>query len=114
MHSLLHRDLPQLPWFPSLSVPFVNIALDPVFIFLFFICERQCCTTVLSQAISTLWVVSFLLVAKDTASPGEKVYGPGAKSLSSMYRAGTCYFIMQSSESIVTLLLQLIPASVRR
>ena len=65
-----------------------NIVLDPVFIFVFHMGVRGAAlATVISQAISTLWVVLFLLEAK--------VILP-------CIALGLAAFIMQSSESIVT------------
>jgi Na+-driven multidrug efflux pump len=92
-----------------------NIVLDPVFIFVFHMGVRGAAlATVISQAISTLWVVSFLCGQKDTASPQEKASPPGGKGRSSLYRAGTCCFYHAVKRKYCNCLLQFIPASVRR
>ena len=80
-----------------------NIVLDPVFIFCFSYGGTRCCTgnCYLTGDFHTLG--SFIpLRQKDTASPQEKASPSGGKSCSSCIALGLAAFIMQSSESIVT------------
>ena len=58
--------------------------------------------TVISQAISTLWVVSFLCGKRHCFTSGKKHLHLEAKVVLPCIALGLAAFIMQSSESIVT------------
>ena len=80
-----------------------NIVLDPVFIFVFHMGVRGAAlATVISQAISTLWVVSFLCSKKTLLHLKKKHLHLEAKVILPCIALGLAAFIMQSSESIVT------------
>ena len=80
-----------------------NIVLDPVFIFVFHMGVRGAAlATVISQAISTLWVVSFLCGKKTLLHLRKKHLHLEAKVVLPCIALGLAAFIMQSSESIVT------------
>ena len=81
----------------------VNIALDPLFIFVFHMGVRGAAlATVISQAISTLWVVLFLCGKKTQLHLRKKHLHLEAKVVLPCIALGLAAFIMQSSESIVT------------
>ena len=79
-----------------------NITLDPVFIFAFHMgVKGAALATVLSQAVSTIWVVLFLC-GKKTQIHIRKDYLPlKATIILPCIALGLAAFIMQASESIV-------------
>ena len=80
-----------------------NIVLDPVFIFVFHMGVRGAAlATVISQAISTLWVVLFLCGKKTLLRLRKKHLHLEARVVLPCIALGLAAFIMQSSESIVT------------
>ena len=80
-----------------------NITLDPVFIFALHMgVKGAALATILSQAISTIWVVSFLSGKKTLLHFRKKYMHLEAKVILPCIALGLAAFIMQSSESIVT------------
>ncbi|MBS5483645.1 MAG: MATE family efflux transporter, partial [Eubacterium sp.] len=80
-----------------------NITLDPVFIFVFNMgVKGAALATVLSQAISTIWVVVFLSGKKTQLHLRKKYMGLKPKIFLPCVALGLATFIMQASESIVT------------
>ena len=80
-----------------------NITLDPVFIFVFNIgVKRAALATVLSQAISTIWVVVFLSGKKTQLHLLKKYMDLKPKIFLPCVALGLATFIMQASESVVT------------
>ena len=79
-----------------------NITLDPVFIFVFHLgVKGAALATVLSQAVSTIWVIRFLC-GKKTQIHIRKDYLPlKATIILPCIALGLAAFIMQASESIV-------------
>ena len=80
-----------------------NITLDPVFIFVFNMgVKGAALATVLSQAISTIWVVVFLSGKKTQLHLRKKYMGLKPKIFLPCVALGLASFIMQASESVVT------------
>ena len=80
-----------------------NITLDPVFIFVFNMgVKGAALATVLSQAISTIWVVVFLSGKKTQLHLRKKYMGLRPKIFLPCVALGLATFIMQASESVVT------------
>jgi len=80
-----------------------NITLDPVFIFAFHMgVKGAALATVISQAISTIWVVSFLCGKKTHLHLRKKYMRLEPKVFVPCVTLGLAAFIMQASESIVT------------
>ena len=80
-----------------------NITLDPVFIFVFNMgVKGAALATVLSQAISTMWVVVFLSGKKTQLHLRKKYMGLKPKVFLPCVALGLATFIMQASESVVT------------
>ena len=80
-----------------------NITLDPVFIFVFNMgVKGAALATVLSQAISTIWVVVFLSGKKTQLHLQKKYMGLKPKIFLPCVALGLATFIMQASESVVT------------
>ena len=80
-----------------------NITLDPVFIFVFNMgVKGAALATVLSQAISTIWVVVFLSGKKTQLHLQKKNMGLKPKIFLPCVALGLATFIMQASESVVT------------
>ena len=80
-----------------------NITLDPVFIFAFHMgVKGAALATVISQAISTIWVVVFLSGKKTQLHLRKKYMGLKPKIFLPCVALGLATFIMQASESVVT------------
>ena len=80
-----------------------NITLDPVFIFVFNMgVKGAALATVLSQAISTMWVVVFLSGKKTQLHLRKKYMDLKPKIFLPCVALGLATFIMQASESVVT------------
>lgn len=80
----------------------LNIVLDPIFIFVFGMgVKGAALATVLSQAVSALWVVSFLRGKKTALRLQGKNLRPVAAVILPCLALGLSPFIMQSTESIL-------------
>ena len=80
-----------------------NIILDPIFIFLFKMgVAGAALATVISQGISCVWVLVFLCGKKSAVRlKGENLIG-GVRLLAPCVALGLSTFIMQSSESVIS------------
>lgn len=79
-----------------------NIILDPIFIFGFNMgVEGAALATIISQALSACWVLSFLLGKKSTLKIRRKNLKLERKIVYSSLALGSAPFIMQSTESLV-------------
>ena len=80
-----------------------NIALDPVFIFGFHMGVRGAAlATIISQALSCTWVVGFLCSKKTRLRLKKENLGLQAGIILPCIALGTAAFIMQTSESIIS------------
>ncbi|MGI5963316.1 MAG: MATE family efflux transporter [Lawsonibacter sp.] len=84
----------------------LNIVLDPIFIFVFGLGVRGAAiATVLSQAVSALWVVGFLCSRHTGLRLSLSYMRPNWKVIVQIGSLGIAPFIMQSTESLVTVVL---------
>lgn len=80
-----------------------NIILDPIFIFGFNMDVRGAAfATIISQALSCIWVVSFLCGKKTTLRIKKKNIGLQPKIVLPCVALGTSVFVMQASESVIS------------
>lgn len=80
-----------------------NIILDPIFIFGFKMGVRGAAlATVLSQAMSCIWVLSFLLGKKTTLKIRRQYLALDPKFILPSLALGLATFIMQASESVIS------------
>lgn len=80
-----------------------NIILDPVFIFGFHMDVRGAAlATIISQALSCAWVVSFLCGKKTTLKIRCKNLGINPKIILPCLALGVSVFVMQASESVIS------------
>ena len=80
-----------------------NITLDPIFIFAFHMgVKGAALATVISQAVSTVWVVLFLCGKKTQLHLRKKYMRLEAKVIIPCVTLGLATFIMQASESVIT------------
>ena len=80
-----------------------NIALDPLFIYGFDMGVRGAAlATILSQALSTAWVVSFLCSKRSILRLRAKNLIPTPKIVLPCIALGSATFIMQASESVIS------------
>lgn len=79
-----------------------NIILDPVFIFgLNMGVKGAALATVISQAVSCVWVISFLSGKKSVLRLKKENLFPGAKLILPCVALGASTFVMQASESVI-------------
>lgn len=84
----------------------INIALDPLFIFTFGLgVQGAALATVLSQAVSAVWVMSFLRGRKTHLRIRRRYLRPRASVMLPVLALGVSPFIMQSTESLVNIAL---------
>lgn len=80
-----------------------NIILDPIFIFGFHMgVKGAALATVISQACSCIWVLSFLFGNKTVLKIKTKYLLPKAKIILPSLALGLATFIMQASESVIS------------
>ena len=81
----------------------LNVLLDPLFIFVFGMGVRGAAVaTVLSQAVSALWVVRFLRSEKSSLRLRKEYFRLDKRLLLPAIALGASPFIMQSTESLLT------------
>jgi len=81
-----------------------NIALDPLFIYAFGMgVQGAALATVLSQALSCAWVISFLCSSKSLLRLRTKNLVPTPKVVLPCVALGSATFIMQASESVISI-----------
>ena len=84
----------------------LNIILDPLFIFAFRMGVRGAAlATIISQGVSACWVVGFLCSRRSGLRIRRKNMGLEAKVIGGIAALGVAPFIMQSTESLVTVVL---------
>ena len=84
----------------------VNIILDPVFIFVLDMGVVGAATaTVISQALSAVWVLRFLISAKSQIHLRISDLKPDVKILGSILALGVSPFIMSATESAITIVM---------
>ena len=84
----------------------INIILDPILIFACNMGVRGAAlATIISQAVSAIWVVRFLCSKKSIIKIRKKYLRLSAKTVASIAALGISPFIMQSTESLVTITL---------
>lgn len=81
-----------------------NIILDPILIFGFKMgVQGAALATVISQALSCIWVLSFLFGKKSLLKLRKCYFGLNLKIILPCLALGTATFIMQASESIISI-----------
>ena len=84
----------------------INFVLDPIFIFTFGMGVRGAAlATIISQAVSAVWVIRFLTSKKSVIRIRRKHVRLSAKTVGSIAALGISPFIMQSTESLVMITL---------
>ena len=84
----------------------LNIVLDPIFIFVFnWGVQGAALATILSQAVSACWVVGFLCSRRSGLRIRIAYLRPDRRVISRIAGLGVAPFIMQSTESLVTVVL---------
>lgn len=83
-----------------------NIILDPVFIFTFGMgVKGAACATVISQALSALWTVGFLVSKKSSLTIKLKAMKPDFSVIRNVMSLGISPFIMRATESLISIVL---------
>ncbi len=84
----------------------INIILDPIFIFVFNMgVQGAAIATVISQAVSAIWVVQFLLSKKSNIIIKKKHFKLKKSVILPVMALGLSPFVMQSTESLVNIAL---------
>ena len=93
---------PGIAMFSTLIGAFLNIILDPIFIFVLEMgVKGAAIATVISQACSAAWVIGFLFSKKATLNLARKYMRLDRKIILSIFGLGISPFIMASTESLV-------------
>lgn len=83
-----------------------NIILDPIFIFVFQMGVKGAATaTVISQALSALWTVGFLMGKKSSLTIKLWAMKPDFRIIGSVMALGVSPFIMRATESLISVVL---------
>ena len=81
-----------------------NIILDPIFIFAFDMgVQGAALATIISQAVSAIWVLSFLLGNKTKLKIRKENLVPSAKILAPVFALGISPFIMNATEAVINI-----------
>ncbi len=81
-----------------------NIILDPIFIFVLHMGVRGAAlATIISQAVSAVWVVSFLMSEKTKLRIRRKYLKPDIRLLLPVLALGLAPFVMQTTEALVNI-----------
>ncbi|MBQ5678225.1 MAG: MATE family efflux transporter [Clostridia bacterium] len=81
-----------------------NIILDPIFIFGFKMGVRGAAfATIISQAVSAIWVLSFLIGKKTKLKIRKENLMPSAKILAPVFALGISPFIMNTTEAVINI-----------
>lgn len=84
----------------------LNIVLDPIFIFTMDMgVKGAALATIISQAVSAVWVVCFLISKKSVIRIKPENMKPDWKIIGSVCALGISPFVMQSTEALVTIVL---------
>ncbi len=84
----------------------LNLILDPIFIFLFGLgVTGAAIATVISQAVSAIWVVSFLLGKKATLKLRGTYLRPHWPSIKSICGLGVSPFVMRATEGLISVVM---------
>ena len=84
----------------------INIVLDPIFIFVLGMgVQGAALATILSQAVSSIWVVCFLLSSKSAFQIKLENMKPDMVLIGSVAALGISPFIMQATESAISIVL---------
>lgn len=84
----------------------INIALDPLFIFVLDMGVKGAATaTIVSQAFSAAWVMRFLTSEKASLRIRRKYLKPERKIIKSVAALGISPFVMQSTESLISIVM---------
>lgn len=93
---------PKTAMFSILIGAGLNIALDPLFIFVFGMgVKGAALATIISQYVSALWIVLFLASKKSALKLSLKIIRPDFSVISRIASLGMSPFIMQATESAV-------------
>ena len=83
-----------------------NIILDPIFIFVLHMGVRGAAVaTVISQALSAVWTVGFLISKKSSLGIKVKAMKPDFSIIGSVMALGISPFIMRATESLISIVL---------
>jgi len=86
----------------------LNIVLDPIFIFGFHMgVKGAALATIISQTISAIWVVRFLVSTKSVIRIKLENMKPDRKIIGMVCALGVSPFVMQSTEALVTIVLNI-------
>ena len=80
----------------------LNIGLDPLFIFVFDMgVKGAALATIISQAVSSVWIVSFLISKRSVVRIKKSMLKPDWRLIGKISSLGISPFIMQSTESMI-------------
>ena len=96
---------PKIAMYTMLLGALTNIILDPIFIFAFDLGIRGAAiATILSQLVTTIWVMRYFLSGKSKLSLKKENLKPSAAIVGSIVTIGMSPFFMQVAASLVTII----------
>lgn len=105
-HSIRASGSPKIAMFSMLIGAILNTILDPIFIYVFRMgVAGAAIATVISQAVSATWVVSFFLREKGTLKLYAKNMKLKKQVVLSIFSIGVSPFSMQLAASVITIIL---------
>lgn len=105
-HSIRASGSPKIAMFSMLIGAILNTILDPIFIYVFHMgIAGAAIATVISQAVSATWVISFFLREKGTLKLQRKNLRLKRDVVLSIFSIGVSPFSMQLAASVITIIL---------
>ncbi len=103
---IICQSQPRTAMYSVLIGAVANIILDPIFIFGFQMgVKGAAIATVISQALSAVWVMAFLMGKKSSLKIRAKFLKPDVGILISIFSLGISPFIMRATESFISIVL---------
>lgn len=105
-HSIRASGSPKIAMFSMLIGAILNTILDPIFIYVFHMgVEGAAIATVISQAVSAAWVLSFFLSERGTLKLHKRNLKLLRHVVLSIFAIGVSPFSMQLAASVITIIL---------
>lgn len=105
-HSIRASGSPKIAMFSMLIGAILNTILDPIFIYVFHMgVAGAAIATVISQAVSSTWVLSYFLREKGSLKLHRKYLRLRLQVVLSIFSIGVSPFAMQLAASVITIIL---------
>ena len=107
-HIIRASGDPKTSMYTMLIGALINIALNPLFIFVFKLgIKGSALATVISQAVSSIWVLTYLLSDRSLLKIKVKNFIPKIHIIKQIFSIGLSPFLMQLASSVITIILNI-------